>query len=163
MDDARRPPQAVRLLDSVRAALRMRHYSPRTEKAYAGWVRRYVLFHGKRHPREMGEAEVDAFLAALASEGRLGASAQNQALAALLFLYRVVLGRALDLQVHELHARRRIRTTAAARRAHVGGPHEAGRLGTRNPLESRDRRSNRQDARGGMYPPHIPHLQRLRE
>jgi len=80
-----------RLLDDVRAAIRLRHYSRRTEKAYTGWIRRYVKFHGLRHPREMGAAEVTAFLSHLAVHGRVGASTQNQALSALLFLYKHVL------------------------------------------------------------------------
>jgi Phage integrase, N-terminal SAM-like domain len=65
----------------------VRHYSRRTERAYVGWIRRYVLFHGKRHPAEMGAQEVSRFLSWLAVEGRVTASTQNQALAALLFLY----------------------------------------------------------------------------
>jgi integron integrase len=81
-----------RLLDQVRAACRARHYSLRTERAYVGWVRRYVLANGKRHPRELGQAEINAFLTRLAVEGRVAASTQNQALSALLFLYRNVLG-----------------------------------------------------------------------
>jgi hypothetical protein len=88
-----RPPP--RLLDRVRAAARLRHLSRRTEKTYVHWIRRFVVFHGKRHPDEMGEPEVTRFLSALATEGRVSASTQNQALAALLFLYRVVLGREL--------------------------------------------------------------------
>jgi integrase len=85
-------PRRPRLLDVVREALRVRHYSRRTERAYVGWIRRYVLFHGKRHPAEMGAQEVSRFLSWLAVEGRVTASAQNQALAALLFLYGPVLG-----------------------------------------------------------------------
>lgn len=81
-----------RLLDQVRLALRTRHYSPLTEKAYVGWVRRFVLFHGMRHPREMGAAEIAAFLTDLAAVRKVSASTQNQALSAVLFLYRVVLG-----------------------------------------------------------------------
>ncbi|WP_426661988.1 integron integrase [Rhodanobacter aciditrophus] len=80
-----------RLLDQVRACCRVRHYSQRTERAYVGWIRRYILANGKRHPRDMGGIEVTAFLTALATEGEVAASTQNQALAALLFLYRVVL------------------------------------------------------------------------
>ena len=82
----------TRLLDQVRAACRARHYSLRTERAYVGWVRRYVLANGKRHPRGLGQAELEAFLTALAVDGRVAASTQNQALSALLFLYRQVLG-----------------------------------------------------------------------
>lgn len=80
-----------RLLDQVREQVRVRHYSFRTEKAYVGWIRRFVLFHNKRHPREMGAAEVTAFLTHLAVLGKVTAATQNQALAALLFLYRHVL------------------------------------------------------------------------
>jgi len=83
-----RPPK---LLDRVRARLRVLHYAIRTEEAYVGWVRRYILFHGKRHPAEMGAAEVEAFLTSLAVEGRVAASTQNQAMAALLFLHQHVL------------------------------------------------------------------------
>ena len=82
---------APRLLDQARDACRLRHYSLRTERAYVGWIRRFILANSKRHPREMGAAEVSAFLTTLATEGHVAASTQNQALAALLFLYRVVL------------------------------------------------------------------------
>ena len=81
-----------RLLDRVRLAVRVRHYSRRTEDAYVTWVRRYVLFHGKRHPSELGPGRVAAFLSSLATTGRVSASTQNQALSALTFLYRVILG-----------------------------------------------------------------------
>ncbi|MFT3897700.1 MAG: integron integrase [Thermomonas sp.] len=81
-----------RLLDQVRAACRARHYSLRTERAYVGWVRRYILANGKRHPRVLGSTEMTAFLTRLAVEGRVAANTQNQALSALLFLYRNVLG-----------------------------------------------------------------------
>jgi len=79
-------------LDQVRDAIRFRHYSLRTERTYCHWIRRFILFHGKRHPREMGATHVSAFLSALANAGRVAAATQNQALAALLFLYREVLG-----------------------------------------------------------------------
>jgi site-specific recombinase XerD len=89
------PPAAAgpppKLLDRLRAALRLRHYSLRTEDAYVQWVRRFILFHGKRHPREMGAAQINQFLTHLAVEGHVSASTQNQALAALLFLYQQVL------------------------------------------------------------------------
>jgi integron integrase len=84
-------PPKPRLLDRVRQALQARHGSRRTEKAYVAWVRRYVLFHGKRHPADMGAAEITQFLSSLATEGNVAASTQNQALSALLFLYRHVL------------------------------------------------------------------------
>jgi integron integrase len=84
----RNPPK---LLDQVRERIRTKHYSIRTETQYVQWVRRYILFHGKRHPREMGAAEVEAFLTHLAVERTVSSSTQNQALAALLFLYKEVL------------------------------------------------------------------------
>jgi Phage integrase, N-terminal SAM-like domain len=82
-----------KLLDQVRQLLRLRHYSLRTEEAYVAWIRRYILFHGKRHPAELAETEVSAFLSALALQGRVAASTQNQALSALLFLYKEVSSR----------------------------------------------------------------------
>lgn len=81
-----------RLLEEVRSRLRFKHYSLRTEQAYVAWIKRYILFHGKRHPREMGAAEVTAFLSHLAMHENVAAATQNQALAALLFLYRDALG-----------------------------------------------------------------------
>ena len=86
---------APRLLEEVVRVLRLKHYSIRTEAVYVGWVRRFVLVNGKRHPREMGAAEVERFLSDLAVRGQVAASTQNQALSALLFLYREVL--AVDL------------------------------------------------------------------
>lgn len=80
-----------KLLDQVRDRLRVKHYSIRTETQYLQWIRRFILFHGKRHPREMGAVEVEAFLTHLAVAGRVAAATQNQALSALLFLYREVL------------------------------------------------------------------------
>jgi len=76
------PPHKPKFLDEVRRALRLRHYSIRTEETYVAWILQFILFHGKRHPEEMGEAEVSAFLTQVA------ASTQNQALSALLFLCR---------------------------------------------------------------------------
>ncbi len=84
-------PPKPRLLDRVREAIRTRHYSRRTEKAYVAWIRRYIFFHGKRHPADMGAAELTGFLTSLAVDGQVAASTQNQALSALLFLYREVL------------------------------------------------------------------------
>ena len=85
-------PRPLKLLTQVRCALRTRHYSLRTEAAYVRWIRRYVRFHGTRHPAELGASEVTRFLSSLAVERGVSASTQNQALAALLFLYREVLG-----------------------------------------------------------------------
>lgn len=84
-------PQQPRLLDRLRDRIRLKHYSIRTEHAYADWVRRFILFHGKRHPCELGAQEVEAFLTHLAVERRVSASTQNQAKSALLFLYKDVL------------------------------------------------------------------------
>lgn len=80
-----------RLLDLVRERCRVKHYSIRTEKRYVDWIRRFILFHSKRHPSEMGAVEVEAFLTHLAVNGNVAASTQNQALAAILFLYKEVL------------------------------------------------------------------------
>ncbi len=88
------PPEsasAPKLLDQVRARIRVKHYSLRTEDQYVQWIRRFILFHGKRHPRDMGAPELEAFLTDLAVVGGVSASTQNQALSALLFLYREVL------------------------------------------------------------------------
>jgi integron integrase len=85
-------PPPPRLLDQLRQALRVRHYSPRTEQCYADWAARFIRFHGLRHPREMGAVQVSAFLTDLAVTGNVAASTQNQALNALVFLYKQVLG-----------------------------------------------------------------------
>jgi site-specific recombinase XerD len=80
-----------KLLDQVRQAARLKHFSLRTERAYVQWVYRFVMYHGKRHPREMGAPEIQAFLTWLAVQQNVSASTQNQALCALLFPYREVL------------------------------------------------------------------------
>lgn len=84
--------QKPRLLEEVRTRIRAKHYSRRTEESYTQWIKRYILYHGKRHPKDMGAGEVEAFLSSLATERNVSASTQNQSLAALLFLYRDVLG-----------------------------------------------------------------------
>ena len=81
-----------RLLDQVREAIRKRHYSYRTEKQYVGWIRRFIHFHGKRHPEQMGGPEVEEYLSHLATQRNVASATQAQALAALLFLYKNVLG-----------------------------------------------------------------------
>jgi len=91
MEDEQIISASPRLLDQVRGEVRLRHYSIRTEEAYVDWVRRFILFHGKRHPREMGAEEVEAFLSHLACERHVAAATQNQAKSALLFLYKQVL------------------------------------------------------------------------
>jgi integron integrase len=93
MPDTSRP---KKLLDQMRDALRTQHYSIRTENAYVDWARRFILFHDKRHPKDMGQAEVQAFLTHLAVEQHVAASTQNQALSALLYLYRSVLEKPLE-------------------------------------------------------------------
>ena len=95
LDGPRDPGRQFRLMEIVRQRLRERRYSRRTEEAYVHWIRRYILFHGRRHPRDLGEAEVEQFLSDLASMRRVAASTQNQALAALTFLYDRVLDRPL--------------------------------------------------------------------
>ena len=78
--------QPKKLLDPVRDVLRLKHYSIRTEDSYVDWIRRFILFHKRRHPKDMGRVEVEAFLTHLAVAGNVAASTQNQALSALLFL-----------------------------------------------------------------------------
>jgi integron integrase len=90
-DSTPQTPPPPKLLDQVRDRLRVKHYSIRTETQYLQWIQRFILFHDKRHPREMGAVEVEAFLTHLAVAGRVAAATQNQALSALLFLYREVL------------------------------------------------------------------------
>jgi len=85
------PPSPPRLLDQIRHRIRAKHFARRTEKVYVDWARRFIVFHGKRHPRELGAAEVEAFLSHLALTRQVSASTQNQAKAALLFLYKEVL------------------------------------------------------------------------
>ncbi len=85
------PNPKARLFDQVREVLRLKHYSLRTEETYVGWIKRFIFFHQKRHPREMGEAEIVAFLSDLAMRLHVSASTQNQAFNALLFVYREVL------------------------------------------------------------------------
>ena len=95
-----------KLLVQLRQALRLRHYSRRTEQAYVHWVRRFVVFHRMRHPAELGDAEISAFLTDLAVRRRVSASTQNQALGALLFLYREVFGRRVAWLDGMVHAKR---------------------------------------------------------
>lgn len=94
------------LIDEVRRLIRLKHYSLRTEQAYIGWIRRFILANGKRHPRQMGEIEMTRFLSGLATEGEVAAGTQNQALSALLFLYRDVLGIELAWMKNVVRAKR---------------------------------------------------------
>src|SRR5262245_3374740 len=108
-----------RLVERFREAIRARHYSRRTEQTYWYWVRYFIFFHGKRHPGEMGAAEVTAFLSWLATERDVAAATQNQALAALLFLYRNVLGVELPWLGELVRAQRPVRLPAVLSEAEV--------------------------------------------
>ena len=99
-------PRPKKLLDQVRDARRLKHYSIHTEEAYVNWIKRYILFHNKRHPLDMGTTEIEAFLTPLAVKENVAASAQNQALSALLFLYRMVFHKDLDGSIDAARAPR---------------------------------------------------------
>ncbi len=111
--------KAPRLLGQVRAALRVRHYSKRTEQAYVQWVRRFVVFGRMRHPAELGEPEISAFLTHLAVVERVSASTQNQAMGALLFLYREVLRRRVGWLERVVRAKRPARVPVVLTREEV--------------------------------------------
>ncbi len=96
----------IRLLDRVRQVIRLKNYSYSTEKAYVYWIKRFILFHNKRHPKTIGEPEIETFLSHLAVERNVSASTQNQAFCALLFLYREVLGVELDSPIISVRAKR---------------------------------------------------------
>lgn len=98
--------QEVKLLDQVRNTLRRKHYSYKTEKQYVYWIRKYILFHNKKHPREMGQKEVEAFLTHLAVYERVAASTQNQSLNAISFLYKRVLLQEFNFPLKNVRARR---------------------------------------------------------
>jgi integron integrase len=97
---------AKKLLDQVREIIRRKHYSRSTEKTYVLWIKRFILFHQKQHPREMGEREIEAFLTSLAIQRNVSASTQNQAFNALLFLYRHVLHMELEESIQAVRAKR---------------------------------------------------------
>lgn len=109
-----------RLLDRVRTAARLRHLSLRTEEAYLAWIKRFILFHAKRHPQEMGEPEITRFLSNLAETEKVSASTQNQALSALLFLYREVLGGEFPQLASVVRAKRPQHVPVVLTRAEVG-------------------------------------------
>lgn len=111
--------EGQKLLTRVREAMRVRHLSPRTEEAYSHWIRRYILFHRKRHPAEMGEAEINAFLTDLAVHKQVSPSTQTQALCALLFLYRIVLEREIGELEGLVRAKRRRRLPVVLTRDEV--------------------------------------------
>jgi len=97
--------QSPKLLEQVCEAIRTRHYSLRTEDTYLRWIKRFILFHGKRHPREMGGREIQEFLSYLAVEGRVAASTQSQALSAIVFLYQQVLKQTIGSIDDVVHAK----------------------------------------------------------
>ena len=99
-------PKGKKLLEQVRDVIRVKHYSLRTEKTYIDWIRRYILFHNKRHPEDMGAAEIQAFITHLATERTVSASTQNQALSAVMFLYRHVLQKEIDLPPELIRAQK---------------------------------------------------------
>jgi integron integrase len=98
------PSQGRKLLDQVSDAIRVKHYSSRTEKTYVEWIRRYILFHNKRHPKDMGTVEIQAFITYLATGRQVSASTQNQALSAVLFLYKNVLHKDVELPANIIRA-----------------------------------------------------------
>lgn len=109
--------QPPKLLDQVRAALRIKHYSLRTEDAYVNWITRFILFNDKRHPKDMGRAEIETFLTHLAVDQHVAASTQNQACSALLFLYREVLQVEFDPPLNALRAKKPERVPVVLTRA----------------------------------------------
>ena len=100
------PSPSEKLLDRTRRIMRRKHYAYRTEQRYLAWIRRFILFHNKRHPAHMGRLEIEAFLTHLAVKENVAAATQNQALNALLFLYRTVLDRPVEFPLDSLRARR---------------------------------------------------------
>ncbi len=117
--DIRQADNPPRLLTLVHEAIRRKYYSRRTEQAYVYWIKRFIYFHGKRHPRDMGEAEVTAFLNDLASSRNVAGGTQNQALSALLFLYKEVLGKDLAWLDGLVRAKRPPRLPTVLTRAEV--------------------------------------------
>lgn len=112
-------PQPPKLLDQVAAKIRLKHYSHKTELAYLYWIKRYILFHGKRHPKEMGAAEIEAFLSLLVSEHYVSANTQNLALSSILFLYKEVLSIDLPWLNNIVHAKKPKRLPVVLSRAEV--------------------------------------------
>jgi site-specific recombinase XerD len=111
--------EGPRLLDRVRAETRARHYSRRTEEAYAQWIRRYIVFHGKRHPNELGAGHITSFLTSLAVDRGVAAATQNQAVSALMFLYRDVLRRDVGVVDHVPRAKAPVRVPVVLTREEV--------------------------------------------
>ena len=113
------PNPKLKFMEQCREAMRFHRLALRTEEAYLQWIKRFILFHGKRHPQEMGEAEVQVFLTHLAADRLVAASTQNQALGALLFMYQKVLGRELEFMEGFDRAQRRQRVPVVLSREEV--------------------------------------------
>ncbi|MDT7603642.1 MAG: hypothetical protein QOF61_1639 [Acidobacteriota bacterium] len=124
-----------KLLEQVRCLTRQRHYSYRTEQSYIYWIKQYILFNRKQHPAQLGAAEVSAFLSHLAQARRVAASTQNQALAAILFLYKHVLGHDLPWLDHVVRAKRPARVPVVLTKAEVRHALNRGGRGVRSPLD----------------------------
>ena len=118
-EDTPPAPTPPKLLDQVRNKIRVKHYSIRTETQYLQWIKRFILFHGKRHPKDMGATEVESFLSHLVTVGNASASTQNQALSALLFLYREVLAIELPWLDNVVHAKKPKRLPSVLNREEV--------------------------------------------
>jgi len=131
------PRAGPKLLDRLREALRSRHYSRRTENAYCHWVKRFIFFHHVRHPADMAETEINAFLTHLAVKEKVSASTQNQALSALLFLYRHVIGREVGDLGEVIRARKPMRLPVVTTREEVKSvlANLAGGKGVKSPVD----------------------------
>ena len=97
---------SVKLLDRVRLRIRLKGYSIRTEKTYVSWIKRFILYHDKRHPREMGKTEIEAFLSYLVSDLNVASSTQNQAFNAILFLYKQVLQTEMPQDINAIRSKK---------------------------------------------------------
>ncbi len=140
-----------KLLDQVRRVLHLKHFSIRTEEAYTRWIKRFVIFHGKRHPSELGAQEVRAFLSHLATDGEVAAATQNQAFAALLFLYRDVLGMELGTIEDVVRARRPAKLPTVFTRGEVQAV-LVSRVVRERRVQGRPRAAAAGRARGGQPP-----------
>ena len=112
-------PTSARLMDQVREVLRFHHYAYNTEKSYVSWILQYIRFHNKKHPKDMGKPEVEAFLSHLAINRNVSASTQNQAFNAIVFLYKQVLGVDFDLDIRASRARKSVRLPVVLSRQQV--------------------------------------------
>ena len=111
-----------KLLDQVRETIRLKHYSIRTERAYLSWIKRYILFHNKRHPSDMGKPEIEGFLTHLAINLKLSSSTQDQVFNALLFLYQQVLNKELPDTISAIRAKKPMRLLTVIQMSNGVGP-----------------------------------------